>query len=155
MEQCRSTPSGLNNKADILRLSVVDTDVTRDHNHTTLVGLETSRGSDDFGPRLFVRATERPFSIDRGEDQTPRTYLLRSSPVTFGLTSTVFRNILAMVSSRKITISCAKNFKRQGLVAKCTFGTFALSWEVKDESIGFRGRVTLLVRSSGPGTKTK
>lgn len=134
----------------------MDTGATRDHDHTMLVGFETSMASDGFGPRLSARATERLLSVDRGEDQiTQHTYLLRSSPVTFGLTSTVFRNILAMVSSRKITISCAKNFKRQGLLAKCAFGTFALSWDVKDESIGLRGRVTLLVRSSGPGTKTK
>ena len=134
----------------------MDTSAMRDHNHTVLVGFETSRASNDFGPRVSARAAGRPTQYRLGRDQlTQHTYLLRSSPMTFGLTSTVFRNILAMVSSRKITISCAKNFRRQGLLAKCTFGTFALSWDVKDDSIGFRGRVTLLVRSSGPGTKTK
>ena len=40
-------------------------------------------------------------------------------------------------------------------MAKCAFGTLALSWVVKDESIGFCGRVTLLVKIKCTRNKDK
>ena len=40
-----------------------------------LVGLETSRASDDFGPGLFARATERLFSMAREARSSSTAYI--------------------------------------------------------------------------------
>jgi len=58
-------------------------------------------------------------------------------------------------SSLNTTISCPKNFNRQGLLVRCTFGIFDRSRVVNEERSGFRGRAELTVRSRGPGTKVK
>ena len=60
-----------------------------------------------------------------------------------------------MVSSRKMTISCPKNFRRHGLLARWTLGIFDRKRLVNDESRGFRGSRELTAKSKGPGTKTK
>ena len=60
-----------------------------------------------------------------------------------------------MTSSRKMTISCPKNLRRHGLLARWRFGILDRRRLVNDESRGFRGRMELTARSKGPGTKTK
>jgi hypothetical protein len=60
-----------------------------------------------------------------------------------------------MTSSRKMTISWPKNLRRQGLLVKWILGTLARRRAVKEERRGLRGRIELIVRSCGPGTKTK
>ena len=54
-----------------------------------------------------------------------------------------------------MTISCAKNLRRHGLLAMCALGILDRSRVVKEESRGLRGRSELTVRSRGPGTKMK
>lgn len=60
-----------------------------------------------------------------------------------------------MTSSRYMTISWPKNLIRQGLLAKWILGILARRRAVKEERRGLRGRIELIVRSCGPGTKTK
>ena len=83
------------------------------------------------------------------------TKRFKSSPLTSDFTLTIFRSILAIKSSRKITISWLKNLMRHGLVPKCTFGILILSRPVSVERRGLRGNVELTVISSGPGMNTK
>src|SRR6266404_6286459 len=84
-----------------------------------------------------------------------RTYRFRSSFRASGLTPTRLRSMRDMTSSRKTTISCPKNLRRHGLLARCSLGIFDCKRPVNDESSGLRGRIELTDRSKGPGTKTK
>jgi hypothetical protein len=83
------------------------------------------------------------------------TYRFRSSFRTSGLTPTRLRNILAMMSSRIITISWLKNLILQGLVAICSFGILDRRRLVNEDRRGLRGRTEFSVTSNGPGTMTK
>lgn len=84
-----------------------------------------------------------------------RTYRFKSSFRTSGLTPTKFRSMRDIKSSRNTTISCPKNFIRQGLLARWTLGILDCRRAVNEESRCFRGRTELTVKSRGPGTKTK
>ncbi len=83
------------------------------------------------------------------------TKRFRSSFLTSGFTPTRFLNILAIRSSRKMTISCSQNFIRHGFEAKWILGIRDLRRAVKEDRRGLRGSTELTVMSSGPGTRTK
>ena len=83
------------------------------------------------------------------------TYRFRSSFRASGFTPTRLRSMRDMMSSRKMTISCPKNLRRHGLLARWRLGIFDRKRLVNDESSGFRGSKELTARSKGPGTKTK
>ena len=61
----------------------------------------------------------------------------------------------AIMSSRKITISCPKNFMRHGLLMHRARGTRARRRVVNVARSGRRGSRAFAARSRGPGTKIK